>query len=220
MCFIASSAWAFPPYRSTDADTADPGALELRLGLVRIAREDQDNTYESPLLRVNLGLSRSVELVSEIAYLPEDERVSDAAVGFKWIPLRRSFSVGVETLALLPASSDDDEAGVESQLLATFGENALRLHLNAGGFYDARPTNAEHGWRASVLSEYQWRRFRPGLELFAKQVQSESVRVEAGPGIIVQIGPIDLRTALHVGLTSEAPDLIASFWLSWKWPIW
>ncbi len=219
-CCIASSAWAFPPYRSTDADTADPGALEVRLGLVRIARKDQDNTYESPLLRINLGLPRSFELISEFAYLPEEERVADAAVGFKWVPLRRSFSVGVETLALLPVSSDDDGAGVESQLLATFGEDALLLHLNAGGFYDARPADAEHGWRASALAEYQWGRFRPGLELFAKQVRSEPVRVEAGPGIIVQVGPIDLRTALHVGLTHEAPDLIGSFWVSWKWPIW
>ena len=220
VCAIASSVWAFPPYRSTDADTADPGALEVRLGLVRIAREDQDNTYESPLLRINLGLSRAFELVSEFAYLPEEERVADAAVGFKWVPIRRSFSVGVETLALLPVSSDDDGVGVESQLLATFGKNPLRLHLNAGGFYDARSADIESGWRASSLAEYDWGRFRPGLEIFAKQVRSEPVRVEAGPGIIIQVGAIDLRTALHLGLTREAPDLIASFWVSWKWPIW
>ena len=146
-CGIAAPAWAFPPYRSTDADTADPGALEARLGLVRIAREDQDNTYESPLLRINLGLSRSFELISEFAYLPEEERVGDAAVGFKWIPLRRAVGVGVEALVLLPVSSDDDGAGVESQLLGTFGKDPFRLHLNAGGFYDARPADAEHGWR-------------------------------------------------------------------------
>ena len=219
-CFAAASARAFPPYRSTDADTADAGALEVRLGLVRIAREDHDNTYQSPLLRINLGLPRSLELVSEFAYLPEEDRVGDAAVGFKWVPLRRAFSVGVETLALLPVSSSDDGAGVESQLLATFGKDPARLHLNAGGFYDARPADAQHGWRASALAEYQWGRFRPGLELFARQVWSEPVRVLAGPGIIMQVGPIDLRTALHVGLTREAPDLVGSLWLSWKWPIW
>ena len=94
-CCIAAPAFAFPPYRSTDADTADPGALEVRLGLVRIAREDQDNRYESPLLRINLGLPGSFELVSEFAYLPEEERAHDAAVGFKWIPIRRAVSVGV-----------------------------------------------------------------------------------------------------------------------------
>jgi hypothetical protein len=211
---------AFPPYRSTDADTANPGALEVRLGLLRIAREDHDNAYESPLLRINLGLPRSFELVSEFAYLPEEERVGDAAVGFKWVPLRRPFNIGIEALALLPVSSDDEGAGFESQLVATFGQKPFRLHLNAGGFYDARPADAERGWRASALAEYQWGRFRPGLELFAKQVRSEHVRVEGGPGIIIALGPIDLRTALHAGLTREAPDLIASLWLSWKWSIW
>ena len=57
VCFVcvalcsAPAAWAFPPYRSTDAGTADPGTLELRLGLVRLVRQEQDDSYRSPLLR-------------------------------------------------------------------------------------------------------------------------------------------------------------------------
>ena len=78
-----------------------------------------------------------------------------------------------------------------------------------------------------AIDKDQWRNFACSFGDYSiyqswgyQQVRSESVRVEAGPGIIIQVGPIDLRTALHVGLTREAPDLIGSFWLSWKWPIW
>jgi hypothetical protein len=51
-------------------------------------------------------------------------------------------------------------------------------------------------------------------------VKNEPVFVEAGLGITIRVGPLDVRSALHVGLTPAAPDLIGSLWLSWKWPIW
>lgn len=192
----------------------------MRLGFVRVEREDQENAYASPLLRMNLGLPRNLELISELEYRPEEERIGDAAVGFKWVPLTNSFNVGVETLALLPISSSAGGAGVESQLLATLRQNAFRVHLNAGGFYDSRPTEVEHGWRASILAEGQKGRFRVGMEIFAKQEHSEPIRVQAGPGIIIDLGPFDIRTGLHIGLTREAPDLTGSLWVTWKWPVW
>ncbi len=43
--------WAFPPYRSTDADTAEEGVVEVRGGLLGIERESQKNAYFSPLHR-------------------------------------------------------------------------------------------------------------------------------------------------------------------------
>ena len=225
LCALASPLFgeassAFPPYRSTDADTAEIGTLELRLGLLRVEREDGDGAYASPLLRANLGLSEDVEIISEFEYRADERRVGDGAVGFKWVPLRSTWSVGVETLALLPVSSRHDGAGVESQLLVTYDADPFQLHLNAGGFYDARPSDNERGWRASVLAELDWGRFRPGIELFAKEVHGEHTIVQAGPGILVDVGPFDVRSAVHLGLTSEAPDFVASLWVSWKWPLW
>lgn len=82
--------YGFPPYRSTDAETADPWTLEGRLGLFRIERERRENTYASPLLRFNLGLPGNREFVSEFEYRPDEGKAADAAVGFKWIPLARS----------------------------------------------------------------------------------------------------------------------------------
>ncbi len=211
---------AFPPYRSTDADTAEPGKLEIRLGLLSVEREDDDNAYSSPLLRTNLGLPKKLELVTEFEFRADEGHFGDGAAGLKWAPLRGSWSFGLESLALLPVSSQHSGSGVESQLLATFRRKDFRFHINAGGFYDGRSSETEHGWRASSLSELQISRFRPGLEVFAKQVHSEPAQVQLGAGAIAQLGPIDVRTGVHAGLTSHAPDFVASLWVTWKWTLW
>lgn len=211
-------AGAFPPYRSTDAETADPWTLEGRLGLLRFTRDGGENSYTTPLLRVNLGFPHRLELTTELEYEPADERLGDAAAGLKWVPYFEKLSLGIETLVLLPVTSEGG-AGVESQILATQRWDSFRLHGNFGGFYDVRPDPVEKGWRGSLLGELELGRFRPGLELFGKQVLSEAVAVQAGPGIIVKLGPIDVRTAAHVGLTSAAPDFRASLWVASKLPL-
>jgi hypothetical protein len=217
---LAADARAFPPYRSTDAETAEPGTLEVRVGLVRVEREDHDDTYTSPLLRVNLGLVDDLELVSEFEYGPEEDRVEDGAVGLKAVSPAGPLHVGIETLALLPVSSDQSGVGVESQLVGTLRRAPLRLHVNAGGFYDPRAADIERGWRASLLGEVEKGRARPGVELFARQVHGESIRVQAGVGAIVDIGPFDVRGALHLGLTSATPDVAVSVWVSGLARLW
>jgi hypothetical protein len=169
-------------------------------------------------LRVNFGLPHRIELTTEFEYLPVDRRVGDAAAGLKWIPYFERLSLGIEALALLPVSKEGG-AGVESQLLATRRWDVLQLHLNLGGFYDARPEPVEKGWRGSLLAEGKLGRFRPGAELFAKQTAWEQVVVQAGLGVIVSIGPIDLRTAAHFGVTEAAPDFRTSLWIAGKLPL-
>ncbi|RIL01670.1 MAG: hypothetical protein DCC71_17265 [Proteobacteria bacterium] len=217
---FAAAAPAFPPYRSTDAEVIPAGLVELRLGFVRLEREDGDSESSSPLLRVNLGIGHDLELVSELEHRPETGRLGDAAVGIKWASAPERVSVGVETLALLPVTSDHSGAGVESQLLATVRRDPFRLHANAGGFYDARPSESERGWRASLLGEWERGRARVGAELFARQVGGESVRVQAGPGVIVSVGAFDVRASFHAGLTADAPDLTATLWISTEWQLW
>jgi hypothetical protein len=216
----SASARAFPPYRSTDAEVAPAGVVEARVGLLRAEREDGDTRYTSPLLRVNLGVGRSIELISELEYDPEAGRLGDGALGAKWARPAGPVSVGVETLALLPVSSRHSGVGAESQFLLTLRRAPFALHANAGGFVDARPRETEAGWRASLLAELERGRVRLGAEVFAKQVHGEGVRIQAGPGAIVDVGPLEVRGAIHVGLTSEAPDLAASLWLSWKRRAW
>ena len=137
-CAVPAS--AFPPYRSTDAGTADPWMFEVRLGVLRFRRDLGTSVYSSPLLRLNLGLPHAIELIGEMEVRPGKGGLTDAAFGAKWVPLRGSWSLGMETLLLLPVP-DAGGAGVESQLVVTYRDSAerLRLHLNAGGFYDGRP---------------------------------------------------------------------------------
>ncbi len=215
---LATAASAFPPYRSTDAETADPWTLEARLGLARVEREGSRNAYASPLLRLNLGLPRNVEVVSEFEYRPDEGQVGDAAMGLKWVPFVSALSVGVETLALLPVSRAGG-AGVESVLLGTWHRRGLRVHVNAGGFYDDRPADAERGWKAGGIAEVRLGRLRPGVEVFVKQERGEAAQVSAGPGLILDLGAFDLRAGLHVGLTDAAADLRPSLWVTTKLPL-
>ena len=216
----ATPADAFPPYRSTDAGTADPWVFEARLGLLRLRRDRGDNVYSSPLFRLNLGLPHAVELITELEIRPGHGGLTDAAFGAKWVPVRGPWSFGTETLLLLPVP-DSSGVGVESQLVVTYRDQAgrLRLHLNGGGFYDGRPDVAEQGWRASVLAEIKSGRWRPGLEVFTRKIGSAPVEVLAGPGLIVDVGRFDVRFGLHFGLTSAAPDFVLDAWTSGEFAV-
>ncbi len=218
VALAAAPAQAFPPYRSTDADVADPWTLEGRLGLLKFVRDEGENSYTTPLLRLNLGIPTGFEAVSEFEYSASEGQVEDAAVGLKWVPFRARLSFGTEVLALLPISSQGG-AGTQALLLATYREAPLRVHLNGGGFYDARPVDAELGWRASLLGELELGRARPGLELFTARVNDEPVQVAAGAGVIVDLTIFDVRAGVHLGVTDAAQDLRASLWIAKVFPL-
>jgi hypothetical protein len=217
LALASAPATAFPPYRTTDADTAGAQMLELRLGLLKLRRDDSASERSAPLSRMNFGVGQHYEVISELEYAIDGHRFAEGALGFKWASLMNGLGVGVETLVLLPVHSDLSGAGVESQLLRTWQQERWLLHLNAGGFYDPRSTTTERGWRASVLAEFPRDRLRPGVELFVKDERSTAARVQAGVGVIASFERIELRTGLHIGLNDAAPDVEASVWLSWKW---
>jgi hypothetical protein len=219
---LLQQAQAFPPYKTTDADTADPYNLELRVGLVQAERASGTTEWASPLLRTNFGLPNKVELISEFEYRPEQHEFGDGAVGIKWAGAQGSpLSFGIETLALLPVRPKDSGVGVESQILATWfrPDHGFRVHINAGGFHDPRGRDTENGWRASVLTELMGNdSFRPGFELFAKKKEGHEADVRFGVGVIKEIGRLEIRSGVYVGLTDQAPDVLVNVWLSTKIP--
>lgn len=217
---LPTSVLAFPPYRSTDADTSPTGVLEARLGLLRVEREGDDNQYIAPLFRLNLGVADNAELVSEFEYSRNEHQLGDGAVGLKVVARRETLNVGVETLALLPVSSAQSGVGVESQFLATLRPAPFRIHLNVGGSYDPRANETERGWRASILTEVERPRARLGVELFARRFRHRPVEVQVGAGVIFTLACVSVRAGLHAGLTSEASDVTATLWLSADRKLW
>lgn len=211
---ISIPARAFPPYRTTDADTADPQTLELRIG-TQVARSNGETELLAPRLRANIGLPNKIELVSEFDFLPRGGKFDDAATGVKWVPVFSSnIGIGVEALALLPVRPMDHGAGTETQLIATFKSEGALLHVNAGGLYDPRGPITESGWRASGLVELPIKKYQVGVEVFAKKTNLQSADVRVGAGVIYNAGLFDIRLGVHAGLTPGAPDVTVNFWIS------
>jgi hypothetical protein len=216
---LASPAVAFPPYRSTDAETAGADTLEARIGLLRLQVNDSHSTRKTPLSRINYGIGPHFEVISELEYAIDDSQMDEGALGFKWAKLENDRGFGVETLVLLPVQSEQSGAGLESQLIRTWRQERSRVHVNAGMFYDPRGESTERGWRASALAEFPRDRLRPGVELFVRDSNLTDTRMQAGVGLIASLERVEIRTGLHVGLNDAAPDLEASVWLSWKWQV-
>lgn len=216
---LSSPAVAFPPYRSTDAETAGDDTLEARIGLLRLQVNDSHSTRKTPLSRINYGIGAHFEVISELEYAIDDSQFDEGALGFKWAKLTNDRGIGVETLVLLPVQSQQSGAGLESQLIRTWRQERSRVHVNAGMFYDPRGASTERGWRASALAEFPRDRLRPGVELFVRDSNLTDTRMQAGVGLIASLESVEIRTGLHVGLNDAAPDLEASVWLSWKWQV-
>lgn len=213
----ASPSLAFPPYDTTDAETAGTSAIEFRLGLLEIEKTGSDSERRTPLTNLNFGIGPHFEVSSELEYAPDDDQLDDAAIGFKWAAPRGNLSIGVETLTLLPAQPDQRGAGIESQFLVTFGRERWQAHGNAGFFHDPRGDETERGWRGSILAEFPRAHLRPGVELFVRDSNVTGTEMQVGVGLIASLERVEVRTGLHVGLNDAAPDLEGNFWLSWKW---
>lgn len=207
-------AQAAPPFKTTDADTADPLVLEARLGLVQASREGDRNELLAPMLRTNFGLPGKIELVSEFEYSQSNHEFENGALGIKYIPVFGRFSFGVEALTLLPVRPDDNGYGVESQLLFTWRNDGYQVHFNAGGFHDPRGPVTVDGWRSGLLVEKRGVNSRDGVELFARQKRNQKIDLRLGYGLIRNFNLLQIRSGIHIGLSDHAPDIGFNFWLS------
>jgi len=222
MCVCAPTpASAFPPYRSADATPPTPYELGVRLGVGRLQWDQGRSGVTAPLLRASLGLPDGFEVISQLEYAPRENRIGDGALGGKWATaVTDTVSLGVETFALLPVRPSTGGVGVESLLVATVRGDGRRLHLNVGGFHDPRAGPAQSGWRASALAEVVPRPGqRVGFEVFGKDSDRGRPDLRAGLGLIQDFGRFDVRTAVHVGLSPAAPDVVTSLWVTTRFPL-
>lgn len=211
---------AFPPYRSADGIPTTPYELGVRVGLGRLVRDDGSSVVTAPLLRTSLGLPKGFEVIGQLEYAPRANRLGDGALGGKWATMvTDKLGVGVESFALLPVMPTSGGVGAEALFAATYREDGYRLHLNAGGFHDPRVGPTQAGWRASALAEASKDDLRVGVELFGRDAGRSGANVQVGAGVIYDLGAFDVRTAVHVGLTRAAPDVVTSLWVTTSLPL-
>jgi len=65
LCLLASSAWGYRPFVSTDAAVVERARMEIELGYFTLARTQGENTFLTPQIVVNYGFAPNLELVGE-----------------------------------------------------------------------------------------------------------------------------------------------------------
>ena len=154
-------AWCYRPFDSTDADVVEQGEIEIELGLFNWAHARNENTYVTPQLVFNYGITDEIEFVAEFEaeHMDGDTNITDPGIFIKRL-LRRGvlqetggLSLAVEAGLLLPSTLDEEDSigfeaiGIISGELAPF-----TYHINFGGGVDRVNGNAFGLW--GVILEY------------------------------------------------------------------
>jgi hypothetical protein len=177
-----TSAWAYRPYDSTDADVADDDEVELELGW----RNSQFETDEEQAAGAvfNLGIGHEREIVfegewrrSESPSAESDSSIGDVGLFLKQVHRRgslqgeRGMAVASECGVLIPTRSEDSGPGGECVLIASHSSSVLTFHTNASIAFET-----DHRWSNSigliVEGPESWR-IRPGLELLREDSAGE-----------------------------------------------
>src|SRR5215471_6227937 len=110
---LASSAWGYRPFVSTDAAVAERARMEVELGYLTLVRTQGETTFMVPQVVLNYGLTSTLELVGE--FKGEEApgtapQLVDPALSLKAV-LREGIlqekagvSIAVEAGLLLPAT--------------------------------------------------------------------------------------------------------------------
>jgi hypothetical protein len=158
---LASSAWGYRPFVSTDAAVVERARMEIELGYLTFVRAQGENTFMIPQVVLNYGLTPTLELVGE--FKGEEApgtapQLVDPALSLKAV-LREGLlqekagvSIAVEAGLLLPATVPGEQrlgfegVGIVSLRLAPF-----TFHLNLGGGVDREETRPFGVW--GVITE-------------------------------------------------------------------
>lgn len=141
--FKSGPAYAFRPFKSTDADVVAMHEVEVEFGALTVERDDGETGYVAPSVVLNYGLLDTLELVGEFELeKPPDEswEVADPGIFLKALLKRgvlqdqSGVSVAIEAGALLPTSRDDEkDVGAEAVVIASGVFAPFLYHINLGG---------------------------------------------------------------------------------------
>jgi hypothetical protein len=161
MGLLASSAWGYRPFVSTDAAVAERARMEIELGYFTLARTQGENTFLTPQIVVNYGFAQNLELVGEAGVeKPPDAgpQLVDPALFLKAVVKegllqeKEGVSVAVELGPLLPSTRPEERRlGFEGIGIVSHRLSPFTFHLNAGGGVDREGTRPFAVW--GVITE-------------------------------------------------------------------
>jgi hypothetical protein len=161
LCVLASSAWGYRPFVSTDAAVVERARMEIELGYLTLVRAQGENTFKLPQVVLNYGLTPTLELVGE--FKGEEApgtapQLVDPALSLKAV-LREGIlqekagvSIAVEMGLLLPATVPGErQLGFEGVGIVSYRVAPFTFHLNLGGGVDREETRPFGVW--GVITE-------------------------------------------------------------------
>ena len=161
VCLLASAAWGYRPFVSTDAAVVERARLEIELGYLTFVRAQGENTFIIPQVVLNYGLTPTLELVGE--FKGEEApgtapQLVDPALSLKAV-LREGIlqekagvSIAVEMGLLLPATVPGErQLGFEGVGIVSHRVAPFTFHLNVGGGVDREETRPFGVW--GVITE-------------------------------------------------------------------
>jgi hypothetical protein len=181
LLFASSTALAYRPFDSTDADVAKAGDLELELGPVGRLREGSRRIRVEPAVVANYGLARDRELVlegrREVA-LDRDEGEPRSSIVDNGLFVKQVLrpgvlqdaagpSVATEVGVLLPSVHGEKGTGASLAGIVSQRTEALTAHLNA-----ALEWTREHepgAFLGAILEGPHAWAVRPVAEVFGEQ---------------------------------------------------
>lgn len=185
--WTASPAWAYRPFDGTDAAIAKPGEFELELGPLHYLREGSADFLIVPATVLNLGLTKTVELVSDFKnFLSVDSSADGSDTGLRRLRPRDADlliktvlrpgslqgaagpSIALETGALLPTPRTNSGFGAQANTILSFTMAGTALHFN-----ESVAGNRDHRFEvfSSAIIELGYARsFRPVAEVFVDYI--------------------------------------------------
>jgi hypothetical protein len=227
---LASVAWGYRPFVSTDAAVVERTRVEIKLGYLILVRTQGEYTFMIPQVVLNYGRTPTLELVGE--FQGEEApgtapQLVDPALSLKAV-LREGIlqekagvSIAVETGLLLPATVPGERRfGFEGVGIVSLRMSPFTFHLSLGGEVDREATRPFGVW--GVMTELP---IGSTVRLIG-EVNGESVHGQAASnsgllGMLWQ--PFWLKAVVDAGLrrgfSRGAPDWLFTTGLTWSFPL-
>src|SRR5215813_1084118 len=227
---LASSAWGYRPFVSTDAAVVERARMEIELGYLTLVRTQGENTFMIPQVVLNYGLTPTLELVGEFKGEESPEsglQLVDPALSLKAV-LREGIlqekagvSVAVEMGLLLPSTVPSERRfGFEGVGIVSLRMSPFTFHLNLGGGVDREATRPFGVW--GVITELPiGATVRLAGEIDGESVQGQAANNSGLLGVLWQPPWLNavVDAGIRRGFSRGAPDWLFTTGLTFSFPL-